>query len=111
MYFNASKSNPIYSDSVSTVRVDALRGYWLIRFSPNITGNSDNRVFKAGTSAGNGAITWDTASSGELVRNGDATYLAVFGINAEKFNGIYGASSTVQPAGLFGLCLIRAYQA
>lgn len=30
--FNASKSNPIYSDSVSTVRVDALRGYWLIRF-------------------------------------------------------------------------------
>ena len=34
-----------------------------------------------------------------------------FSINAKNSNSLFGTSSTVQPAGLFGLCLIRAYQA
>lgn len=32
-------------------------------------------------------------------------------LNAETFNPLYGNSSTVQPAGLYGLYLVRAYQA
>ena len=34
-----------------------------------------------------------------------------FNLNAETFNPLYGNSSTVQPAGLYGLYLVRAYQA
>ena len=31
--------------------------------------------------------------------------------SAQRCNGIYGASETVQPAGLYGLYLVRAYEA
>ena len=34
-----------------------------------------------------------------------------FNLNAETFNSLYGTSSTVQPDGLYGLYLVRAYQA
>ena len=30
-------------------------------------------------------------------------------LNSQKSNALYGASETVQPAGLYGLCLVRAY--
>ena len=31
-------------------------------------------------------------------------------VNLHNGNALFGASSTVQPAGLYALCLIRAYE-
>lgn len=90
----------------------------LLRYSerPNIWG-------KGGWSRGGGG----TGSSGPIVfssgsvivqKNGtsqtdsagfEAPGDIILEINASLSNQVYGASETVQPAGLYGLYLIRAY--
>ena len=47
---------------------------------------------------------WAESDDGTSVRE------TGLGFNASRSNPIYGASETVQPSGLYGLCLIRAYQ-
>ena len=56
---------------------------------------TNSSVFNAGTSS---------TSSGAALKGMSVSFSANAG------NSIFGASSTVQPAGLYGLYLIRAYQ-
>lgn len=65
----------------------------------------------------NGAVTVDASNMplcavvNASVGTGASATPVNFGINAKNSNSLFGTSSTVQPAGLFCLCLIRAYQA
>ena len=65
----------------------------------------------------NGAVTVDASNmplSAVVNASGGTGASATpvnFSINAKNSNSLFGTSSTVQPAGLLGLCLIRAYQA
>ena len=91
-------------------RILANRNIW--RF-PNSRGGSPY-VHTTNVTAGSGAISWD-------IQNGDnilQTYTqpnqkacANISLNLQNGNALFGASTTVQPAGLYSLFLIRAYQA
>lgn len=80
---------------------------------PNSRGGSPY-VHTTNVTAGSGAISWD-------IQNGDnilQTYTqpnqkacANISLNLQNGNALFGASTTVQPAGLYSLFLIRAYQA
>jgi len=71
-----------------------------------ITGSTNNSLLKAGDADGLGCVTWGTASPANLGQ-GSGRYSALMNINASKSNAIFGASSTVQPAGLYAQFLIR----
>ena len=77
-----------------------LRTSWLNPTTQSdgaITANSDGMPVNAVVSASSG--------------NGISATPVNFSVNAKNSNSLFGTSSTVQPAGLLGLCLIRAYQA
>lgn len=77
-----------------------LRTSWLnptTQTSGAITANSNGMPVNAVVSAPSGS--------------GISATPVNFSINAKNSNSLFGTSSTVQPAGLLGLCLIRAYQA
>ena len=63
----------------------------------------------------NGAVTVDASNMplGAVVNASGGTGASVtpvnFSINAKNSNSLFGTSSTVQPAGLLGLCLIRSH--
>lgn len=65
----------------------------------------------------NGAVTVDASNmplSAVVNASGGTGASATpvnFSVNAKNSNSLFGTSSTVQPAGLLGICLIRAYQA
>ena len=90
--------------------LDWRREYLPIRqrysVAPNITGSTNNSLLKAGDADGLGCVTWGTASPANLGQ-GSGRYSALMNINASKSNAIFGASSTVQPAGLYAQFLIR----
>lgn len=69
------------------------------------TDSSGPDVFSSGSVIVQKAGTSQTASI-EHVAPGDI----ILEISAYLSNHVYGASETVQPAGLYGLYLIRAYQ-
>ena len=80
---------------------------------PNSRGGSPY-IHTTNVTTGSGAISWD-------IQNGDnilQTYTqpnqkgcANISLNLQNGNALFGASTTVQPAGLYVLCLIRAYEA
>lgn len=80
---------------------------------PNSTGGSAYTHTTASTEGG-GAITWEFTNQPELLqsaREAGKTASANIRLNLQRGNAIYGASDTVQPAGLYAQMLIRAYQA
>ena len=88
-------------------------GCYIAAGLPNSRGGSPY-VHTTNVTAGSGAISWD-------IQNGDnilQTYTqpnqkacANISLNLQNGNALFGASTTVQPAGLYSLFLIRAYQA
>lgn len=88
-------------------------GQYIASGLPNSRGGSPY-VHTTNVTAGSGAISWD-------IQNGDnilQTYTqpnqkacANISLNLQNGNALFGASTTVQPAGLYSLFLIRAYQA
>ena len=68
------------------------------------TDSSGPTVFSSGSVIVQKGGTSQTDSAG-FVALGDI----ILEINASLSNQVYGASETVQPAGLYGLYLIRAY--
>ena len=87
-------------------------GQYIAAGLPNSRGGSPY-IHTTNVTAGSGAISWD-------IQNGDnilQTYTqpnqkacANISLNLQNGNALFGASTTVQPAGLFGLYLIRAYE-
>lgn len=69
------------------------------------TDSSGPEVYSSGSVIVQKGGTSQTASI-ENVAPGDI----ILEINASLSNQVYGASETVQPTGLYGLYLIRAYQ-
>lgn len=88
-------------------------GQYIAAGLPNSLGGSPY-VHTTNVTAGSGAISW-------VIQNGDnilQTYTqpnqkacANISLNLQNGNALFGASTTVQPAGLYSLFLIRAYQA
>lgn len=81
---------------------------------PNSTGQLYSlRAIGAGSGDGTGNIRWGGALNLDTVLCGapNASIRCDPKINLSDGNSIFGASETVQPAGLYGLYLIRAYQA
>ena len=89
-------------------------GSYIAAGLPNSTGQLYSlRAIGAGTGDGNGNIRWGGALNLDTVLCGapNASTRCDPKINLSDGNSIFGASDTVQPAGLYGLCLVRAYQA
>ena len=91
--------------------VKYCRGY---SDGPNSTGQLYSlRAIGAGSGDGTGNIRWGGVLNIDTVLCGapNTSIRCDPKINLSDGNSIFGASDTVQPAGLYGLCLVRAYQA
>ena len=89
-------------------------GSYIAAGLPNSTGQLYSlRAIGSGTGDGTGNIRWGGARNLDTVLCGapNASIRCDPKINLSDGNSIFGASDTVQPAGLYGLCLVRAYQA
>lgn len=81
---------------------------------PNNVGQIFNlRGIGGGLGDGTGVMRWGGKIELDTVQTSNpiATQFADPKINFNLGNSIYGASDTVQPVSLYGLSLIRAYQA
>lgn len=110
-FFDLSGGNSIYGSS-DTVQPKTMRGYWLIRFEPNIKSwlTAANGYYFVGNTAGAfvpaSYATKKTANSYQENSSLDSGY-GGFNMDAQSFNPLYGAAETVQPKTLRGQFLIR----
>ena len=79
---------------------------------PNSRGGSPY-IHTTNVTTGSGAISWDIQNGDNILQtytHPEQKACANISLNLQNGNALFGASTTVQPAGLYVLCLIRAYE-
>lgn len=115
--FDASRQSSLYQSGTTEVKVNGLLGLHLIKafWFPNIYGDLYVHFADRGTIRQTSGVfsvlgnAVDPPANGTFVVSNQAWMGARF--NAANQNEVYkNTVTTVQPAGLYGLYLIRAYQ-
>lgn len=110
-FFDLSGGNSIYGSS-DTVQPKTMRGYWLIRFEPNIPGSVAFRPV-ADFGGGDGAFLFEDGSVQTAhcaLNEGIRGNYKVLSFDASRTSSLYQNGLTeIRVNALFGLNLIRAY--